>query len=480
MKSMPASVAVLLLALAALVVPASAADADQNWPHWRGPLANGIAPQGDPPLTWSETENVKWKVACPGGGSASPIVWGDKIFVLAAEPADRTAVAERAPTGRPAAPPPEDAPRPRPGQFRGPGRFPGGAGGPGGFGGPGRGGMSAARPTAPYRFEVLCFARATGNLLWRQTAREEVPHEAHHQADGGFACYSPVTDGERLYAYFGSRGLYCFDLEGSRKWERELSKMNIIMQFGEGGSPALHGDTLIVNRDHEGDSEIVALNKHTGETIWQLPRDEGTSWSTPLVLEHAGQVQVIVSATNRVRSYDIATGKVLWECSGQTRNVIPSPVTGLGMVFATSGFRGSACQAIELGHTGDLSDSDAVRWTVNRGTPYVPSPLLYGDNLYLFSGNNAILSCYDAKTGAARFTERRFGALSGVYASPVGAADRVYLLGRNGKAAVIRNAAELEILAENSLDEAFDASPAIAGNEMFLRGKSHLYCLAQE
>ncbi len=227
-----------------------------------------------------------------------------------------------------------------------------------------------SRPTVYYKFEVLCFDRSTGDVLWQRTAREEVPHEGYRQGDGGYACYSPVTDGKNLYAYFGSRGLFCYDLDGNRKWERELGKMTIVAQFGEGGSLTLYGDVLIVNRDHQGDSAILAINKHTGETIWKVDRDEPTSWSTPLVLESGGKTQVIVSATNRVRSYELGTGKLIWECGGQTRNVIPSPVTGFGMVFATSGFRGNALQAIQLGRNGDLTDSDAVKWSVERGTPY--------------------------------------------------------------------------------------------------------------
>ncbi len=464
----------VVLVLAALAPGQSrlaAQDGLKYWPQWRGPLANGVAPQGNPPVTWGEKQNIQWKVECPQGGSGSPIVWGDKVFLLAAvptgKPAQPSQSAGREPAGpaRPAAPG-QARPETGPGAGKAPGKASGGMPPP-------------VRPSAPYKFEVVCLDRNTGKTLWQRTAREELPHEGFRQGDGGYACYSPVTDGTNLYAYFGSRGLFCYDFDGNRKWERELGKMNIAMQFGEGGSPALHGDKVIVNRDHEGDSVVLAINKNTGETIWQAKRDERTSWSTPLVVEHNGSAQVIVSATNRVRGYDLATGKLIWECGGLTRNVIPSPVSGFELLIAMSGFRGNALQAIALGRQGDLTGSDAVKWSLSRGTPYVPSPLLYGEKLYFFSGNNAILSCYQADTGAPNFVDQRLEGLSGVYASPVGAADRVYLVSRNGKTVVIKRSKDLEILATNALEDGFDASPALVANQLFLRGKRNLYCIRQ-
>ncbi|MHC4176959.1 MAG: outer membrane protein assembly factor BamB family protein [Planctomycetota bacterium] len=453
---------------------ATAQDAAKYWPQWRGPLANGVAPEADPPVTWSEGQDVKWKVKCPGGGSATPIVWDDKVFVLAAVATDKPAPSKPAAGTERAA----SSPAGRPGQAppgHGRGRVPGGGRGPGRRGG---GMMRPFRPSVYYKFQVLCFDRETGKILWERTAREEFPHEGYRPGHGGYACYSPVTDGKNVYAYFGSRGLFCYDFDGNRKWERELGKMNIVMQFGEGGSPALCGDLLIVNRDHLGDSLILALNKHTGQTVWKADRDEPTSWSTPLVVEHQGITQAVVSAANRVRSYKVDTGEVIWECGGLTRNVIPSPVTDFGLVFVTSGYRGNSLQAIELGRKGDLTDSDAVKWHVDRGTPYVPSPLLYGDMLYVFSSNNAILSCYQARTGAAHFEQTRLEGLSGVYASPVGAADRVYLVSRDGKTMVIKRSKDLEVLATNTLDEGFDASPAVVDDQLFLRGREYLYCIS--
>jgi len=235
---------------------------------------------------------------------------------------------------------------------------------------------------------------------------------------------------------------------------------------------------VIVVRDQEGDSFIFALDKQTGDVIWKKARDERTSWATPLPVEVDGKIQVITSATNLVRSYDLETGDVIWQCSGQTRNVIPSPVAGFGMVYCTSGFRGSALQAIELGRTGDLSDTDAVKWKVNEDTPYVPSPLLYGDKLYVCRSNDAVISCYNARTGDAYFLKQALEQIKGVYSSPAAAAGRIYFVGRNGVTYVLKPSEKLEVLAVNTLDDRIDCSPAFVGNEMYLKGKSNLYCIA--
>jgi len=425
----------------------AAGSAEDYWPAWRGPRSSGVAPTGKPPLTWSETENVKWKVAIPGAGTSSPIVWADKILFLTAIETDRQGT-------------------PEPAQASG-----SGAAAPAPF----HGGKA---PKNIHKFDLVCLDRATGRTLWQKTAREEVPHEGHHP-DHGFASYSPVTDGEHVWASFGSRGVHCYDLDGKPKWSRDLGRMRAKMMFGEGSTPALAGDALIVVMDHEGESYIHALDKGTGRTLWKQAREEMTSWATPVAAEVGGKTQVIVSATSFVRGYDVQTGDVLWQCAGQTANVIPSPIAAFGMAFCTSGFRGSALHAIELGRTGDLTGTDAIRWQVSKGTPYVPSPVLYEDKLYVCSVNNAVVSCYQAETGQANFVEQRLEAVKGIYASPVGAAGRVYFVGREGVTQVISNSGRFEILATNTLDEKFDASPAIAGNDLFLKGKQHLYCIAE-
>ena len=446
--------------------------ANANWPQWRGPLASGLAPLADPPTTWAEDKNVRWKVKLPGQGTSTPIVWGDAIFIQTAVPAAATAAGEKAVTvhAQPAPPPGEGRP-----------------GGPGGrrgrgSGGPGGGGMRVVEPTGPYKFTLLCLDRNSGKTRWEKVAREEKPHEGHHR-DHGFASSSPITDGKLVFAYFGSRGLHCYDTAGNHKWSKDLGQMSTRNSFGEGSSPALHGDTIVVNWDHEGDDFIVAFDKNTGDERWRQPRDESQSWSTPLIVDHDGGAQVITSATRRVRSYDLKTGKQIWEAPGLTPNTIPSPVAGNGVVYAAAGFNGNVLHAIRLGKTGDLTDTDAMLWTTKRGTPYVSSPLLYGDRLYMFSSNNALLSCLDAKTGKPIVETERIDDLEGVYASPVGAAGRVYLVGRNGTTVVIKHldkTDKVEVLATNVLSERIDASPALAGKDLFLRGREHLYCIAGE
>ncbi|HWX23169.1 MAG TPA: PQQ-binding-like beta-propeller repeat protein [Candidatus Binatia bacterium] len=453
----------------------------ENWPQWRGPLQSGAAPSADPPTTWSETNNIRWKVKIPGEGSATPLVWDNLVFIQAAIPTGKklepkpTDSAEQSPAARPES---------SDGQNRkGPGGGPGG-GGPGGPGrGPGgRGGGfgGGPKPTEVLQFAILCLERQTGKVLWQQVAREEVPHEGVRQGEGTFASASGVTDGQHVWAYFGSRGLYCYDLKGTLVWNRDLGKMRVAMGFGEGSSPTLYEDTLIVNWDNEDGSFITALDKNTGKTLWKESRDEGTSWSTPLVVEKDGKTEVVVTATRKIRSYDPASGKLNWECSGLTRNVIPSPVADSEMVYCISGFQGNALLAIHLGGKGDLTGTDAVAWTHKKSTPYVPSPLLYNGKLYFYANNNGVLSCLDAKTGQALFDAERIEGLQGVYASPIGAAGKVYLAGRNGATVVLKQADKLELLATNRLEDKFDASPVAVGKDLLLRGREYLYCIAEK
>jgi outer membrane protein assembly factor BamB len=425
----------------------AAENGDAFWPQWRGPLATGVAPLADPPLTWSDTSGIRWKAKVPGSGTSTPVIWGNNLFLLTAIP-----------TGQKA----EDAPAANPGP---------------GDGGPRPGGRRAEAPTQTFQFVVLCYDRNTGKELWRKVAVEKVPHEAHHP-DHGYASASPVTDGQSVWAYFGSRGLHCYGVDGTPKWSKEFGQMKTRNSFGEGSSPAVHGNTIVVYWDDETENDfITALDKRTGKELWRVPRNEPTGWSTPLIVEHEGKAQVIVNATGKVRSYDLKDGKELWSCAGQTGNAIPTPVATLDTVYVTSGFRGSALYAIALGQTGDLAGGPAVRWTRDKYTPYVPSPLLADDSIYLVSGNTGMLSCFDAKTGSPHFEAERLESISGIYASPVAAKDRVYVLGRNGTCLVLKRGPKLEILATNKLDDKTDASIALVGKELFIRGREQLYCI---
>jgi len=429
--SLSRTVSLLILCLAASALADSAAE--KFWPQWRGPLGNGVAPQADPPLNWSETNNIKWKIPIPGEGDSTPIVWENRVFVLSAIPVTQQ---------------PGDADKEK-------------------------------GPNGTFRFAVICVDRPSGKVLWQKVAREVSPHEGH-QENNTFASASPVTDGKLVWAFFGSRGLYCFDFDGNLQWQKDFGLMKTKMGFGEGASPALSGDTIVVNWDHEGDDFIVALDKTTGKELWRQPRDEGTGWSTPLIVEFNGQKQVVVNATGKVRSYDLATGKELWSCGGQTVNAIPTPVAQGDLVYVTSGFRGSSLQAIRLGRTGDLTGTDAIAWSRNKSTPYVPSPLLTDHYLYLISGNEAMISCFDAKTGEPYFERERLEGIRGVYASPVSARERVYVLGREGVCTVLKKGPKPEVLAVNRVaDGRSDASISLVENQLFLRTAHFLYCISE-
>ncbi|MEO2197834.1 MAG: PQQ-binding-like beta-propeller repeat protein [bacterium] len=435
-----------LSAMAALPVTAQAPPgAERFWPQWRGPDGTGAAPDADPPVSWSETSNVRWKADIPGLGSATPVVWGDRVFVLTAVPVGDEVVSSGGLFSR---------------MRR---RFMGGTG--------------ASRAQ---QFVVMALDRRDGHIVWEQVTHEELPHEGRHQT-GTWASPSAVTDGEVLCAFFGSRGLYCYDLDGDPLWDTDLGDMRIRMGFGEGASPVLYQDRLIVLWDHEGDSFIVSFDKRTGREQWRTPRDEMTSWTTPIVVEVEDGAQVVTSATGAVRAYDVETGRLVWEDEGVTLNAIPSPVSADGVVFVTSGFRGNRLAAIDLAQArGDIAGTDAVRWSVDRDTPYVPSPVVHDGLLYLLKGNNGILTSFDADTGARHYGPERLPGIRSVYASPVVAGDRLYVTSREGTTVVLRTGPVLEILATNTLDDQFDASPAVVGGALYLRGARALYCIAAD
>ena len=407
---------------------------DGYWPTWRGPNISGVAPESNPPIHWSETTNIRWKVEVPGRGSASPVIWDDRVFVLTAVPAGSNRKLSQS---------------------------------------------VGLDPDRVHEFTVIAYDRVDGSVIWKDVAREEQPHEGAHRQNGSWASGSAVTDGEHLFAYFGSRGLYCYTLEGDLIWETDFGDKRMRNEFGEGTTPALAGDTLVIVWDHLGDSFVVALDKRTGVERWRVERDEIDTWATPLIVEHEGRSQVVVGAMKRIVSYDLETGRVVWHSDGLTMNPIPSPVAANGFVYLTSGYRGNALKAIRLDQaSGDITGTSAIAWSLDRDTPYVPSPLLYDDILYVLKSNSGILSAFEAKGGRPHYQAQRLPHISNVFASPVGAADRVYITGRDGATVVLRHGTEFEVLSTNVLEEGFDASPAIAGDELYLRGARHLYSIA--
>ena len=434
-----------------------------NWPHWRGPQVNGFVPNGNPPLHWDENRNIKWKVEIPGAGSATPIIWDNQVFIITAIKTDRMkdGAEEVQEAFQEVAPP--DYRRNRHGG--------------GGRGRRGRG-FGGFEPTHFYRFIVMSLDKNTGKILWEKNVTEEVPHEGHHRT-GTFASGSPTTDGQHLYVTFGSRGLFCFDLKGNLKWKRDLGDMQTRLSFGEGASPVLYADSLIVNWDHEGSSFIVCLDALSGDIRWKTKRDERTTWATPLITEHEGVVQVIVNGADHVRSYDLTTGKLIWQSNGLTANPIPSPVRFGNHVLCTSGFRGSAFHSIPLDARGDITGSAKIAWMYNQDTPYVPSPLLYDDRLYFLRSNDAVLTSLNANDGSPVIEASQLPVIGNIYASPIGAGGHVYISTREGETIVLKHGDKLEILGVNTLDEEFDASPVVVGNQLFLRGEKFLYCIEE-
>ena len=421
----------------------ASANDGRYWPQWRGPLGTGEAPKAKPPVEWSETKNVRWKIQIPGVGKSTPVVWEDLVILTSAVP-----------TGKDVPPPATPAPAPggRPAQVS---------------------------PESAFEFVVLAYGRSDGKLRWQRTVKQEKPHEGLHK-DGTYASGSALTDGKRIYAFFGSRGLYALDMKGRVLWQKDLGHMQTRNAFGEGASPALHRDTLVVTWDHEGADFIVALSAVDGKEKWRKQRDEPTTWATPLIVEHGGRAQAVVGGTNKLLSYDVETGDLVWQAAGLTMNVIPSPVAADGVVYAMSGFRGNALRAIRLADAkGEIAGPPALAWSYDKDTPYVPSPLLVGGGLYFLKSNSGILTSLDAASGTPRFSER-LEALPNVYASPVAADGRIYVVGREGAAVVLAAGPQLKVLATNRLDDAFDASPALVDGELYLRGAKHLYRISAD
>ena len=442
MTNLKLNLAGLGLAIAAVALSGASSraqspiSAERFWPQWRGPDATGVSKHANPPIEWSESKNIRWKVEIPGRGFASPVVWGDRIFLLTAVPVGVSGPDDHAARG-------------------------------------------LVQPRDIHRFNVVALDRRSGTIVWERTAREERPHEATHQDNGTWASSSAIVDGQRVYAWFESRGLFVYDMDGKLLWQKDLGDKQMRMQFGEGSTPVVHGNRVVIVWDHQGQSFVVALDAMSGEEIWRAAREEIDSWATPLVVEHNGRLQVVTNGMNRLRSYDLETGKIVWESQGTTMNAIPSPVAADGVVFVTSGFRGNNLKAIRLADaSGDVTGSKAIIWSLDRDTPYVPSPLLYDGILYLLKSNSGILSAFDAKSGKPHYQLQRLDGIPEVFSSPVGGNGRVYLTSRDGTTMVIRHGPAFEVLSKNRLDDGFDASPALVDGEIFMRGYRYLYAIA--
>lgn len=514
-----------LLFLAAATILSAEPNVKNSWHQWRGPNNNGVA-ESDAPLNFSDTDNVKWKIEIPGKGNSTPVIWGDTIFLTTAIPTEP--IPEGPGGGRRAGPggggpgggrgfnaarimerlPEEqrkqveallegrdisDLNDEERQQFReimrsafGGRGGPGGRRGPGGPGGPsgrrGRGGPGGGNPMlVNHKFVVMAINKNTGQVLWEQTATEQTPHEGYHRQYGSFASNSPVTDGETLYVNFGSRGLYAYDLAGNLKWKKDLGQLQMRNAFGEGIAPILHGNHLVIQNDHEGQSYIVVLDKRDGKEIWRQERDELSAWPQPIVVEYDGQNQLITSATH-IRSYELETGNLLWETAGLGGNAIPAVVNvDNKMVIAMTGWRNANALAVKLGGSGDLTDNtDYIAWSNQKGNSYTASPVLHDGILYFIS-DRGMISAVDAKTGEPFYLQQRLPEVYSFKASPVATNGKLYLATEQGDVVVLKLGKTYEVLTTNEMgDEMFVSSPAVVGGDLFLRSQDELFCISSD
>jgi outer membrane protein assembly factor BamB len=431
-----------ILALAALV--SAAAEGPAAWPQFRGPGALGVAAD-DPrlPDAWSATENLVWRVPIPGLGWSSPIVWGDRVIVTTAVEQGQTEP-------------------PRQGLYLG-GERP--------------------APKTSCRWLVLCLDVATGKVLWEVTAHEGVPGGARHTKNS-FASETPVTDGERVYAYFGNTGLFVYDMDGKPRWSKRWEPVTTRGNWGTAASPVLHGDRLYIVNDNENQSWLVALDKRTGEQVWRVERQEKSNWSTPYVWVNDKRTEIVTPGTGKTRSYDL-DGKLLWELTGASGITIPSPFAKFGLLYVASGFLMGSRQplwAIRPGGSGDITpmpgetETDAIAWWLPRGAAYNPSPLVYGEELYVLL-DGGLLSCYDAKTGEVRYERERLPGSGSYTVSPWAYNGWVFCLAEDGGTRVLKAGKTFQPLGRNALDEMCLACPALANGSLFIRTAAALYRL---
>jgi outer membrane protein assembly factor BamB len=414
-----------------------------NWPQWRGPDGSGISTEKNLPSEWSPTKNIKWKTPIDGRAHSSPIVWGNRVFLT-------TAIEGAEVPGAKAVKHTFD-------------------------------GKDFVHPDSiganrKHTFKVVCLERDSGKILWQSTAWEGTPYDDRHRKSS-YAASTPATDGKMVYAFFGTEGLYAFDYKGKLAWKADIGKLGSL-GMGTATSPILFDNHVIVQADDENveGSFIVALDKKTGKEVWKTPRKVQTSWSTPLLVRAGSRAELITSGTEFIVSYDPATGKELWRHKGVESNAIPSPVANNEMVYLVAGYPAKIALAIRLGQNGDLTDTPNVPWKYAKGTAYVPSPILYGDYLYLTT-DRGILTCIDAKTGEVKYEGGRIPVPATFTASPVAFEGKILMTSEDGDTFILKSGPKHEVLGTNSLGEAVYASPAIADGRIYIRGEKHLYAI---
>jgi outer membrane protein assembly factor BamB len=435
-----------LLALLLFALTTATVRAD-NWPQFRGPQAGRVADDPALPETWSQAEHVVWRADVPGTGWSSPVVWGDHIFVTAA-------VTDT------------DAEKPKPGLYLG---------------------TFITQPKGEYRWTVYDFDVQSGKLRWQREVKRGVPSAAKHLKNS-YASETPVTDGERVYAYFANVGLFAFDMNGKPLWSKPIGPFTLRNGWGSGQSPVLHGNRLYLVNDNDTESSIVAFHKVTGAEVWRVPRQEGSNWTTPFVWEHERRTEIVTAGSDRTRSYGL-DGKLLWELKGMSTIAIPTPFAHNGLLFVTSGYVADQLRptyAIRPGAAGDISlkpgetSNDFIAWSHPTLGPYNPTPLAHGDYLYTLF-DRGFLTCHDARTGKEIYARQRISAeASGFTASPWAYNGKIFVLSEDGDTFVIQAGPEFKLLGKNSLGELTLATPAVASKSVIVRTASKLYRIARE
>ncbi len=405
-----------------------------NWPQFRGPDASGIAEGAKPPDAW-DRRAIRWKTPVAGLAHSSPIVWRNQIFVT-------TAVSSQ------------------PGATFKHGLY---------------GDGDASPDTSVHQWKVLCLDKRTGVVLWERVAYQGPPKEKRH-IKSTYANSTPVTDGKRVVAFFGSQGLFAFDMSGNPLWKRDLGVLRLgaydapDYEWGTASSPILYRDMVIVQCDTQGkESFLMALSASTGETIWKSPREELPSWGTPAVANG----ELITNGSNAIRGYDPATGKQLWSFGGSSKITAPTPVFANGLAIVASGRRPEApIFAIKLGSQGSIA------WSKQQRGPYMPTPLILDGRVYVLN-NNGIFDCYDLATGNEVYRQRIEHAGGGFSGSPVAANGRIYLSNEDGEMIVVRAGPRFEIVSRNEIGERLMATPAITGNMLVIRGEKNLIAIGR-